>query len=109
MNPKPILFFTALFPQFLNASESLLPQFLILTGIFMGMSLVSLLPMARWPIARGGCASRIVTAQPAGGLDLRELRRGAAALETRGGLMRADGRRLGPRPDRQPRRNGSPH
>ena len=43
MNPKPILFFTALFPQFLNASESLLPQFLILTGIFMGMSLVSLL------------------------------------------------------------------
>ncbi|MFD4840199.1 LysE family translocator [Achromobacter sp. NPDC058515] len=35
--------FTALFPQFLNAHEPLLPQFLILTGIFMAMSLVSLL------------------------------------------------------------------
>jgi threonine/homoserine/homoserine lactone efflux protein len=43
MNPKPILFFTALFPQFLNAHEPLLPQFFILTGIFMAMSLVSLL------------------------------------------------------------------
>jgi len=43
MNPKPILFFTALFPQFLNAAEPLLPQFFILTGIFMGMSLPSLL------------------------------------------------------------------
>ena len=43
MNPKPILFFTALFPQFLAASEPLLPQFFILTGIFMSMSLVSLL------------------------------------------------------------------
>ncbi|WP_454673033.1 LysE family translocator [Achromobacter pestifer] len=43
MNPKPILFFTALFPQFLNAHESLLPQFFALTGIFMAMSMVSLL------------------------------------------------------------------
>lgn len=43
MNPKPILFFTALFPQFLNAAEPLLPQFFILTGIFMGLSLPSLL------------------------------------------------------------------
>ncbi|WP_342067314.1 LysE family translocator [Achromobacter kerstersii] len=43
MNPKPILFFTALFPQFLNAQEPLLPQFFVLTGIFMTMSLASLL------------------------------------------------------------------
>lgn len=43
MNPKPILFFTALFPQFLNAGEPLLPQFFILTGIFISMSLMSLL------------------------------------------------------------------
>ncbi|WP_447917710.1 LysE family translocator [Achromobacter aegrifaciens] len=43
LNPKPILFFTALFPQFLNAAEPLLPQFFILTGIFTTMSLVSLL------------------------------------------------------------------
>ena len=37
-NPKAILFFTALFPQFVNAHSSLLPQFLILTGIFMAVS-----------------------------------------------------------------------
>ncbi|MFY2996874.1 LysE family translocator [Achromobacter xylosoxidans] len=43
LNPKPILFFTALFPQVLNAAEPLLPQFFILTGIFMGLSLPSLL------------------------------------------------------------------
>lgn len=43
MNPKPILFFTALFPQFLDAAAPLLPQFFILTGIFTAMSLVSLL------------------------------------------------------------------
>lgn len=43
LNPKPILFFTALFPQFLNAAEPLLPQFFILTGIFTTMSLMSLL------------------------------------------------------------------
>ena len=43
LNPKPILFFTALFPQFLNAAEPLLPQFFILTGIFMALSLPSLL------------------------------------------------------------------
>ncbi len=41
-NPKPILFFAALFPQFVTAHEPLLPQFLVLTGIFMTMSLVSL-------------------------------------------------------------------
>lgn len=41
-NPKPILFFTALFPQFLSAKEALLPQFFILTGIFMSLSFVTL-------------------------------------------------------------------
>ena len=41
-NPKPILFFAALFPQFVVAKAPLLPQFLVLTGIFMLMSLVSL-------------------------------------------------------------------
>lgn len=43
LNPKPILFFTALFPQFLNTTEPLLPQFFILTGIFMTLSMISLL------------------------------------------------------------------
>ncbi|ANY17472.1 LysE family translocator [Bordetella pseudohinzii] len=41
-NPKPILFFAALFPQFVSAGEPLMPQFLVLTGIFMLMSLCSL-------------------------------------------------------------------
>ncbi len=46
-NPKPILFFTALFPQFLNAQKPLLPQFFILTGIFMALSFATLLSYAR--------------------------------------------------------------
>jgi len=42
-NPKPILFFTALFPQFLDARAALLPQFFLLTGVVMALSLCSLL------------------------------------------------------------------
>ena len=45
-NPKPILFFTALVPQFINAQASLLPQFFIFTGIFMGLSFVTLISYA---------------------------------------------------------------
>ena len=41
-NPKPILFFTALFPQFLDAHAPLLPQFLVLTGLFCALSFASL-------------------------------------------------------------------
>jgi threonine/homoserine/homoserine lactone efflux protein len=41
-NPKPILFFTALFPQFIHPQAPLLPQFLLLTGIFMSLSFVTL-------------------------------------------------------------------
>ena len=37
-NPKAILFFTALFPQFINAQAPLVPQFFILTGIFLTLS-----------------------------------------------------------------------
>lgn len=37
-NPKALLFFTALFPQFIDARAALLPQFFILTGIFMGLA-----------------------------------------------------------------------
>ena len=40
-NPKAVLFFTALFPQFIDAKAPVLPQFLILTGIFMAISYVS--------------------------------------------------------------------
>ena len=45
-NPKPILFFTALFPQFLDARAALLPQFLVLTGLFMALSFTSLVTYA---------------------------------------------------------------
>ena len=34
-NPKAVLFFTALFPQFLSPGRPLAPQFAILTGTFM--------------------------------------------------------------------------
>lgn len=37
-NPKAVLFFTALFPQFIDARAALLPQFLLLTGVFMSIS-----------------------------------------------------------------------
>lgn len=42
-NPKPIIFFIAFFPQFLDLNSSLLPQFLIMTFIFMFISFFSLL------------------------------------------------------------------
>jgi len=45
-NPKAILFFTALFPQFIDAQAPLLTQFLVLTGIFMAISFSSLLSYA---------------------------------------------------------------
>lgn len=41
-NPKPILFFTALFPQFLSADFAIFPQFLAMTAIFMFLSFASL-------------------------------------------------------------------
>ncbi|MBV4464785.1 LysE family translocator [Pseudomonas sp. SWRI79] len=41
-NPKATMFFTALFPQFIDQSAALLPQFLILTSIFMALSVLSL-------------------------------------------------------------------
>jgi threonine/homoserine/homoserine lactone efflux protein len=41
-NPKPIIFFIALFPQFLNLKSDITPQFFIMTGIFMFFSFFSL-------------------------------------------------------------------
>ena len=41
-NPKATIFFTALFPQFIDQSAALVPQFFILTLIFMALSLISL-------------------------------------------------------------------
>jgi threonine/homoserine/homoserine lactone efflux protein len=45
-NPKAVLFFTALFPQFLRSDLALAPQFLILTTTFMGFSFLSLMVYA---------------------------------------------------------------
>jgi homoserine/homoserine lactone efflux protein len=42
-NPKAILFFTALFPMFINSKTSIGPQFFILTSTFMLYSFISLL------------------------------------------------------------------
>ena len=42
-NPKAILFFSALFPQFLSPGRPLTPQFLILTCTFMAISFSSLM------------------------------------------------------------------
>jgi threonine/homoserine/homoserine lactone efflux protein len=40
-NPKAILFFTALFPQFLTPGAPLLPQTVLLTATFTALALVS--------------------------------------------------------------------
>ncbi|WP_421716416.1 LysE family translocator [Arcobacter arenosus] len=37
-NPKPIIFFIALFPQFLNLKSDITSQFFVMTGIFMFFS-----------------------------------------------------------------------
>lgn len=41
-NPKPVLFFTSLFPQFMDINSAILLQFLILTSSFMIISIVVL-------------------------------------------------------------------
>ena len=45
-NPKPIIFFTALFPLFLKPEAALLPQFFILTFTFMTLSYTTLMGYA---------------------------------------------------------------
>ncbi|GHB02130.1 LysE family translocator [Modicisalibacter luteus] len=54
-NPKAILFFTALFPQFLDPQLPLVPQFTLMVGTFMALSFVTLMTygslarqIARW-------------------------------------------------------------
>jgi len=41
-NPKAILFFTALFPQFINTQQALVSQFLLMTFTFMAISFIAL-------------------------------------------------------------------
>lgn len=47
-NPKPIIFFTAIFPIFLNSANPLVPQFFIMTFTFMLLSFASLLSFAHF-------------------------------------------------------------
>ena len=42
-NPKPILFFTAIFPLFMDKHSSVIPQFFLMTLTFLGISFVSLM------------------------------------------------------------------
>ena len=42
-NPKPIIFFTALFPLFMEVNRPILPQFFILTLTFMTLSFMTLI------------------------------------------------------------------
>lgn len=45
-NPKPILFFAALYPQFIDGERPLLPQFVIMTITFMTISFIALMAYA---------------------------------------------------------------
>lgn len=45
-NPKPIIFFTALFPLFMDINAPILPQFFILTFTFMFLSFITLMTYA---------------------------------------------------------------
>jgi homoserine/homoserine lactone efflux protein len=45
-NPKAVLFFSALFPQFIKIEKALIPQFIILTTTFMLGSFISLIGYA---------------------------------------------------------------
>ncbi|ATB70000.1 homoserine/threonine exporter, RhtB-like [Sulfurospirillum diekertiae] len=45
-NPKPIIFFTALFPLFLEPTTPIIPQFFILTLTFMSLSFMTLMGYA---------------------------------------------------------------
>lgn len=61
-NPKAILFITALFPQFIAQRQPLLPQLMVMTLTFMGLSFSALMSYAiagHW--ARGGLVSMIAS------------------------------------------------
>ncbi|AZD85643.1 transporter, LysE family [Pseudomonas chlororaphis subsp. aureofaciens] len=78
-NPKATMFFTALFPQFIDQGAQLLPQFLILTSIFMGLSVASLSLYAALGLpgqGRAGPARAVPLGQSSGGLDLHLFRSG---------------------------------
>jgi len=46
LNPTPVLFFTALFPQFISRATPLAPQFYLLTSTYMALSFCTLMAYA---------------------------------------------------------------
>ncbi|MES0881449.1 LysE family translocator [Roseibium sp. SCP14] len=58
LNPKDIMFFIAFVPQFINVSESVLPQLLILEFTFLAMVAANI---ALWTVSVGHLRSSIVT------------------------------------------------
>jgi homoserine/homoserine lactone efflux protein len=71
-NPKSIIFFTALFPQFIQTREAILPQFFVLTFTFVGCALLS---HATFVILARSAGARLKA-----GKSLRVLQRTSGAL-----------------------------
>jgi len=63
-NPKPIIFFTALFPLFLDPTAPIVPQFFILTLTFMTLSFMTLMSYAFFArsLKQWFCAKKRATA-----------------------------------------------
>jgi threonine/homoserine/homoserine lactone efflux protein len=71
-NPKSIIFFTALFPQFIQTSAPIVPQFFVLTLTFVGCAL-----LAHATYILVACSAR---ARLTAGKSLRVLQRASGAL-----------------------------
>jgi homoserine/homoserine lactone efflux protein len=71
-NPKSIIFFTALFPQFIQTQAPIVPQFFVLTFTFVGCALLS--------HATFICIARSAGARLTSGNMLRVLQRASGAL-----------------------------
>jgi homoserine/homoserine lactone efflux protein len=71
-NPKSIIFFTALFPQFIQTNAPIVPQFFVLTFTFVGCSLLS--------HATFVFIARRASARLTAGKKLRALQRASGAL-----------------------------
>lgn len=71
-NPKSIIFFTALFPQFIQTQAPILPQFFVLTLTFVGCSLLA---HATYIVVARGASARLTA-----GNTVRILQRASGAL-----------------------------
>jgi threonine/homoserine/homoserine lactone efflux protein len=71
-NPKSIIFFTALFPQFIQTSAPIVPQFFVLTLTFVGCALLA---HATYILVARSARARLTA-----GNSLRVLQRASGAL-----------------------------